>query len=155
MLIPFKNTYCSVYIHVDKVVQKTRHWANLQPSHFGPLQSTLCSTCLQVFLCGLGLIFAFGLDIKTELTHSAKERGPSKVRSCCPLTQSQTNLSSFKKLTEECMTVNNAVRSYPGSSCPSDLIWSDTSRPTCVCGAAPLPHLSCSTDFALRYTSFS
>lgn len=53
---PFKNTYCSVYIHVDKVVQKTRHNANLQPPHFGPLQSTLCSMCLQVFLCEFGLI---------------------------------------------------------------------------------------------------
>lgn len=50
------------------------------------------------------------------------------------------------------MTVNNAVRSYPGSSCPFDLIWSSTTWPACVSGAAPLPHLLCSTDLTLRYT---
>lgn len=39
-----------------------------------PLQSTLCSMCLQVFLCDFGLILLFDLDIKTGL---AEERGPS------------------------------------------------------------------------------
>ena len=63
---------------MDKIVQTTGHKANLQTPHFGPLQSTLCSMCLQMCLCelGLSLLFGFGSQ-KTELVKNAEERGPS------------------------------------------------------------------------------
>lgn len=67
-VVPFKNTccsHCSVYSHVDKSVQKTRHKANLQLPHSGPRQRTLCTVYLLVFLCEFGLILLFGLDLKT------------------------------------------------------------------------------------------
>lgn len=56
VVFSFKNTYCvycSVYIHMDILVQKTRHKKN---STFSLWTSTECIMCLQVFPCEFGLV---------------------------------------------------------------------------------------------------
>lgn len=80
VLIPFKKTYCSVYIHVDKLVQKNKAWGKRSAS------SLWASTeyIVQYVFAGVSVWVWFDfyflvLDIKTDLMVGAKERGPSEA----------------------------------------------------------------------------